>query len=344
MALECNRYCATAVHDIMPSSPPSSVRQPTARQPITVADFRAYEHRYQLRHRFLTPRNRRLSPGHPVVSGHVDERQPEPGFQIVGSDLTVHHSYEAHARPDAPTHVSVIVLFEGRAELELAGTCRTIGAGESLLVTHDGAQPFCARHVVQPRVLAVNVTVTAAAIADDPRFAALEPLVAGGAGFVPLRIASALRQSLADWLVGAPNGPDTLLAEGLALQLLACGATQGLPAERIPAAASALSRRDMRLVSRVRTHIERHPDEVHTLTGLACLACMSSSSLREKFRLAYGCSVFDYLREYRLSLARRFLYEGVSVQQAAARVGYRHSTNFATAFRRRYGIAPSEVI
>jgi AraC-like DNA-binding protein len=35
--------------------------------------------------------------------------------------------------------------------------------------------------------------------------------------------------------------------------------------------------------------------------------------------------------------------EGHSVQQAAWMSGYQHATNFATAFRRRYGICPGMV-
>ncbi|UJL40697.1 helix-turn-helix domain-containing protein [Salmonella enterica subsp. enterica serovar Infantis] len=44
---------------------------------------------------------------------------------------------------------------------------------------------------------------------------------------------------------------------------------------------------------------------------------MSPSSLRCKFRHAYGCTVFDYLRDCRPARARRYLMEGYSVQQAA---------------------------
>ncbi|MDL4863984.1 helix-turn-helix domain-containing protein, partial [Halomonas elongata] len=53
--------------------------------------------------------------------------------------------------------------------------------------------------------------------------------------------------------------------------------------------------------------------------------------------------VFDDLREYRLSLARDYLTRGFSVQQAAHFCGYRHASNFATAFRRHYGVAPSSL-
>ncbi len=69
----------------------------------------------------------------------------------------------------------------------------------------------------------------------------------------------------------------------------------------------------------------------------------SPSSLRSKFRQRYGCTLFDYLRNCRLALARRYLLEGHSVQQAAWMCGYQHATNFATAFRRHYGISPGDV-
>lgn len=85
--------------------------------------------------------------------------------------------------------------------------------------------------------------------------------------------------------------------------------------------------------------LEQSPEQEYTLAQLATQAAMSSGSLRTKFRHAYGKTVFDYLRDCRLELARRYLLEGHSVQQAAWMSGYQHATNFATAFRRRYGIS-----
>ena len=68
---------------------------------------------------------------------------------------------------------------------------------------------------------------------------------------------------------------------------------------------------------------------------------MSPSTLRAKFQAAYRQSVFSWLRERRLEVARQHLAQGWSVQQAAHFVGYRHAINFATAFRERYGVAPA---
>lgn len=71
---------------------------------------------------------------------------------------------------------------------------------------------------------------------------------------------------------------------------------------------------------------------------------MSPSGLRSKFRATYGLSVFGYLRKCRLNLAWHYLEQGYSVQQAAHRSGYRHATNFATAFRRQFGVSPKNVL
>lgn len=104
-----------------------------------------------------------------------------------------------------------------------------------------------------------------------------------------------------------------------------------------------LTGRDFRLLERVRQRIAQAPGEAYRLQDLASLACMSQSTLRAKFHAAYDCSVFAWLRECRLALAREQLSRGWTVQQAAHAVGYRHATNFATAFRRRYGVPPSQL-
>ena len=91
----------------------------------------------------------------------------------------------------------------------------------------------------------------------------------------------------------------------------------------------------------MRERLHDAPGEDHTLEALAKLACMSPSTLRAKFQAAYRQSVFSWLRERRLEVARQHLAQGWSVQQAAHFVGYRHATNFATAFRERYGVAPA---
>ena len=121
-------------------------------------------------------------------------------------------------------------------------------------------------------------------------------------------------------------------------QLLACAGLAG------PGAAGhqSLSQRDRQLLERVRERLRDAPGEDHTLEALAKLACMSPSTLRAKFQAAYRQSGVQLAaRAAQLEVKRQHLAQGWSVRRAAHFVGYRHATNFATAFRGRCGVAPA---
>jgi AraC-like DNA-binding protein len=63
--------------------------------------------------------------------------------------------------------------------------------------------------------------------------------------------------------------------------------------------------------------------------------------LQRQFRSVYGTTVFEFLRECRLQRARQALErDGITVGQAALLAGYTSAANFATAYRRRFGLAP----
>lgn len=68
-------------------------------------------------------------------------------------------------------------------------------------------------------------------------------------------------------------------------------------------------------------------------------------SLQKHFRQMTGTTIFEYQRNRRLALSRRALErEGASVSHAAWLAGYSSAANFATAFKRRFGITPRQVI
>ncbi|MEM9629865.1 MAG: AraC family transcriptional regulator [Pseudomonadota bacterium] len=101
--------------------------------------------------------------------------------------------------------------------------------------------------------------------------------------------------------------------------------------------------KDLFRMQRVRDLMMAHPERNFTLSELAREAGMSVSGLKVKFQAVYGKPVFAFLREIRMSHARHGLtHEGWSVKQAAAFTGFRHAANFTTAFRRQFGISPSD--
>ena len=97
-------------------------------------------------------------------------------------------------------------------------------------------------------------------------------------------------------------------------------------------------------VHRARDLIAADPASRHTLCSIAHTAGLSVSSLKRDFQDAFDTSPIAFLREQRLQLGRMLIeQEGHSVSSAAYACGYDHPGNFAQAFRRRFGLAPSRL-
>ncbi len=138
------------------------------------------------------------------------------------------------------------------------------------------------------------------------------------------------------------GGAGRLLAESCALELLARAlqaddSYHGFEQSRLTA-------NDHAKVMTVRDRLLADPAAEVTLGDLAREAGMSLTALKSKFPAAFGVPVFSFLRDVRLQHAKKRMEDdGWTVSQAAFFVGYRHQSNFSTAFRRKFGIAPSDL-
>ncbi|CAJ4934345.1 regulatory protein PchR [Burkholderia pseudomallei] len=80
-----------------------------------------------------------------------------------------------------------------------------------------------------------------------------------------------------------------------------------------------------------------------TLDALCARVGMNPRKLTAGFRKVFGASVYAYLQEYRLRTAHEMLCaEDANVSTVAYRVGY-SPAHFSIAFRKRYGISPSDI-
>jgi len=105
-----------------------------------------------------------------------------------------------------------------------------------------------------------------------------------------------------------------------------------------------LSRREFGQLCRLRDLLDAAPAQDHSLDGLARVAGMSRASLARKFPLAFGETVFEYLRRSRLEAARQLLErDGATVAEAARHAGFSHIASFSNAFREAFGEAPSNL-
>lgn len=77
---------------------------------------------------------------------------------------------------------------------------------------------------------------------------------------------------------------------------------------------------------------------------IAQQACVSVSTLQRQFRQIHGITVFEYLQHERIKQARDAIeHQGLSIEYAAQIAGFTQASNFATAFKRHYGISPKQL-
>jgi transcriptional regulator GlxA family with amidase domain len=89
--------------------------------------------------------------------------------------------------------------------------------------------------------------------------------------------------------------------------------------------------------------IHAAPEQPHSLESLAAAAAMSRSAFATRFRVFFGQTAMDYLRDVRLREAARLLRQpDISVEGAATRAGFVSRSHFTRAFRTMFGKAPGE--
>ena len=80
-----------------------------------------------------------------------------------------------------------------------------------------------------------------------------------------------------------------------------------------------------------------------TIGQLAERFRISPTALKKCFKGVYGTSVYSYLRNYRMQEAQKLLLETeLTVGEIAAKIGYENPNKFTSAFKKTYGVTPTE--
>ncbi|MGF7151844.1 AraC-like DNA-binding protein [Sphingomonas zeicaulis] len=147
-----------------------------------------------------------------------------------------------------------------------------------------------------------------------------------------------LMQLLGDEAVGSKPGREVVLQHLLEVLLIEAlrstaelgetpGLLRGLSDERLAAAIRAMHAR---------------PERGWTVADLAREAALSRSGFHERFQSAVGMAPMEYLKAWRLALAKDLLRRReASVGQIAMQVGYRSASAFSVAFTRDVGASPA---
>lgn len=82
-----------------------------------------------------------------------------------------------------------------------------------------------------------------------------------------------------------------------------------------------------------------------TIEELARMVGLNRQRLKTDFKMLYRKTIYQYLREKRLSTARKLLLNrNISIQEVAGMVGYENPSHFSRRFKEQFGMLPSQFI
>ena len=99
------------------------------------------------------------------------------------------------------------------------------------------------------------------------------------------------------------------------------------------------------VATHLKQQVDRHLNSQHSLESIASELGISVSTLQRRFKMAFGITVIEYLRQRRLEKAKHgILHEGLSIGEAAYLAGYTYPSNFLNAFKKLYKMTPQEML
>ena len=96
------------------------------------------------------------------------------------------------------------------------------------------------------------------------------------------------------------------------------------------------------MIRDVTAYIDANFDKPVKGDDLAKRFGVSISYLSHEFTRITGRSIYDYVLYRRIELAREMIHTDKSLQDIAARCGFRDYSNFLRVFRKSAGVSPSE--
>ncbi|HEX7904694.1 MAG TPA: AraC family transcriptional regulator [Chitinophagaceae bacterium] len=104
-----------------------------------------------------------------------------------------------------------------------------------------------------------------------------------------------------------------------------------------------LSDYDIIYINAAKELIEKHLDRHYTIPEIAKEIGTNESKLKKGFKQKFGMGIFEFLTNVRMEKARSLLAEDrKSLKQIARHVGYKHISNFITAFEKKYNQSPTD--
>lgn len=103
-----------------------------------------------------------------------------------------------------------------------------------------------------------------------------------------------------------------------------------------------LNKEDAEKMYAVRDFMLKHLGEYHSLKSLAKRVGTNEYTLKTEFKELFGTTVFGYWHNLKMEKAQNLLRDHQKpIKQISEIVGYKNPQHFSTAFKKKYGMAPS---
>lgn len=288
-----------------------------------------------------------LAPETPVFLGMTHGERLRPGLAIHCSDVRDLHNLSIHA--ERSNDLTFALVLDGRVDVSFGP--RRIGLGssharcrpEAAFIALAEPEPFVRRAWRGKYERKVSISFSREWLAatcpeGEADGAALFGCHLGVQRWTPTPRAVAL----AEQLIRPPDELPLLRRmhqESRTIELVAEALRQLLDI----APPTAMHPREWQRIGEVRELLDSGAADGLSLADIARSAGSNASTLQRQFRIAFGMTIFDYLRRSRLLRARQALEgEGRSIAEAADLAGYTSPANFSTAYRRQFGITPRQ--
>lgn len=294
----------------------------------------------------------RLSPTFGQAEGYRELINLDDGFQVVIGDITCHE--EAFISMQSDATLKFHFRLEGSSGLGVTDQAESPISQHTLgvLLQPDGIAKqehyfagehersvtlMCSANFLQQRLASLSSKLPAALAkyidGKTPEFFATR---------LPMRadMATAAAAILASELQGALR---KCYAESRALELLILSVNALIEAEEGSTSPDrGLTKRDIERMHEARKVLDANYITPPTIGVLARRIGVNEAKLMHAFKQLFGQTIFDYTQSLRMDQAKKLLEATeLSITEIAFEVGYEYSSNFTTAFKRRFGITPS---
>lgn len=331
----------------MHQPPGFSAARPSARRGTTLRAPADGERPLVLRHQM---------PAEPTLREHfLRMRDLRPGLHLHADDA--HDERDLTAQGEMGAGLRIVLLLEGsvdvsygQRQLKLSSHERGASGAQAMLVSIAERDVFSrrARRGSYARRVSLGLGwdwIAQASGGDGTRpSAAMQDFQRQHLAMCSWQV-SPRAVAIAEQIVRPPQFEpllQNLYLESRTLELAgeALGVLSGGPAAATPSGA-ALRPQEHQRMRELREFLGTGQADELSLDQIARHAGINPNTLQKHFRVLYGTTVFDFLRDCRLQRARDALErDGLTVGQAAMVAGYTSAANFATAYKRRFGLTP----